>query len=173
MWRRRSSLLLPPCTGGPFWPDLETLRSHGDVRKTSDWRNHPENRGIILKIVVLGGGRVGSAIVRDLTAEDGFSVRGVDLDPVRVERMTECGADGMVADLSELSNVTKAVADADLVVRAVPGFMGYRTVEHVLHEGIPIVDISFFPEGCVRTRPAGEGGRRVLPRRLRNRSRPE
>ena len=96
--------------------------------------------------MVLGGGRVGSAIVRDLAAEDDFSVLGVDLDPVPVERMTEFGADGVVADLSELSNVSKAVADADLVVGAVPGFMGYRTVERVLQEGKPIVDISFFPE---------------------------
>ena len=70
----------------------------------------------------------------------------VDLDPVRVERMTEFGADGVVADLSELGNVSKAVADADLVVGAVPGFMGYRTVERVLQEGRPIVDISFFCE---------------------------
>ena len=94
----------------------------------------------------MGGGRVGSAIVRDLAVEDDFSVLGVDLDPVRVERMTEFGADGVVADLSDLSNVSKAVADADLVVGAVPGFMGYRTVERVLKEGRPIVDISFFPE---------------------------
>ena len=96
--------------------------------------------------MVLGGGRVGSAIVRDLTADDGFSVLGVDLDPVRVERMTDFGADGVVADLSEPGNVSKAVADADLVVGAVPGFMGYRTVERVLQEGKPMVDISFFPE---------------------------
>ena len=101
---------------------------------------------MILRIVVLGGGRVGSAIVRDLAAEDDFSVLGVDLDPVRVERMTEFGADGVVADLSDLNNVSKAVVDADLVVGAVPGFMGYRTVERVLKEGRPIVDISFFPE---------------------------
>ena len=96
--------------------------------------------------MVLGGGRVGSAIVRDLAAENDFSVLGVDVDPVRVARMTDFGADGMVADLSELANVSKAVADTDLVVGAVPGFMGYQTVERVLQEGKPIVDISFFPE---------------------------
>ena len=110
---------------------------------------HPttqEQGGIILRIVVLGGGRVGGAIVRDLAAEDGVSVFGVDLDPIRVERMTKFGAEGAVADLSDLGNVSKAVADADLVVGAVPGFMGYRTVERVLQEGRPIVDISFFPE---------------------------
>jgi lysine 6-dehydrogenase len=96
--------------------------------------------------VVLGGGRVGSAIVRDLAAEEDFDVLVVDLDPVRVERMTEFGADGVVADLSKAETVSRAVKDADLVVGAVPGFLGYRTVERVLQEGRPMVDISFFPE---------------------------
>lgn len=99
-----------------------------------------------MKIVVLGGGRVGSAIVRDLAAEDDFDVLAVDLDPVALERMTESGADGVVADLSQPETVSRAVKDADLVVGAVPGFMGYRTVERVLQEGKPIVDISMFPE---------------------------
>ncbi|MDX1494850.1 MAG: saccharopine dehydrogenase C-terminal domain-containing protein [Longimicrobiales bacterium] len=96
--------------------------------------------------MVLGGGRVGSAIVRDLAANEDFDVLVVDLDPVRCEELTEFGADGVVADLSKAETVSKAVKDADLVVGAVPGFMGYRTVERVLREGKPIVDISFFPE---------------------------
>lgn len=99
-----------------------------------------------MKIVVLGGGRVGHAIVRDLAAEEDFSVLVVDVDPVAVERLTEHGADGVVADLSDPATVSKAVADADLVVSAVPGFMGYSTVERVLKEGRPVVDISFFRE---------------------------
>ncbi len=99
-----------------------------------------------MKIVVLGGGRVGNAIVRDLAAEEDFSVLVVDVDPVAVERLTEYGADGVVADLSDPKTVSQAVADADLVVSAVPGFMGYATVERVLQEGHPVVDISFFRE---------------------------
>ena len=99
-----------------------------------------------MKIVVLGGGRVGNAIVRDLAAEEDFSVLVVDVDPVAVERLTEHGADGVVADLSDPETVSKAVTDADLVVSAVPGFMGYSTVERVLQEGRPVVDISFFRE---------------------------
>jgi lysine 6-dehydrogenase len=99
-----------------------------------------------VKIVVLGGGRVGRAIVRDLAAEDDYEVLAVDLDPVRLEGMTEFGADGVVADLSDAATVSRAVQDADLVVGAVPGFLGYQTVERVLQEGRPIVDISMFPE---------------------------
>jgi len=91
---------------------------------------------------------VGHAIVRDLAAEDDFSVLVVDVDPVAVEELTEFGADGIVADLSRPDTWASAVAgtDADLVVGAVPGFMGYQTVERVLEAGCPVVDISFFPE---------------------------
>ncbi|HET9949646.1 MAG TPA: saccharopine dehydrogenase C-terminal domain-containing protein [Longimicrobiales bacterium] len=106
-----------------------------------------------LRIVVLGGGRVGGAIVRDLAAEEDFSVLVVDVDPVRVERLTDFGADGVIADLSTPKNVAKAVADADLVVGAVPGFLGYRTVACVLDAGRPIVDISFFPEDAFGLEP--------------------
>ena len=84
--------------------------------------------------------------MRDLAAEDDFSVLVVDVDPVRVDRLTELGADGVVADLSSPETIAKAVADADLVVGAVPGVMGYQTVRCVLNERKPIVDISFFPE---------------------------
>ena len=77
-----------------------------------------------MNIVVLGGGRVGSAIVRDLTAVDDFSVTVADVDPVAVDSLLEDGADGMCIDLSIPANVDRAIAGADLVVGAVPGFMG-------------------------------------------------
>jgi saccharopine dehydrogenase-like NADP-dependent oxidoreductase len=98
--------------------------------------------------VVLGGGRVGGAIVRDLTAVDDFTVTIADVDPVTVDRLMEDGANGMYLDLSEPGNVSRAIRDADLVVGAVPGFMGYHTVDLVLEAGKPIVDISFFPENA-------------------------
>ena len=86
--------------------------------------------------------------MRDLAAEDNFSVLVVDVDPVAAERLTRFGADCIAADLSDPNTVSKAVAGADLVVGAVPGFMGYRVVEQVLREGRPVVDISFFPENA-------------------------
>lgn len=124
----------PPCTASGIWTDFFV-----GFRCSESAEEH-------LRIVVLGGGRVGGAIVRDLAAEDDFSVLVVDVDPVRVERLTEFGADGVIADLSTPKNVCKAVTDADLVVGAVPGFLGYRTVEEVLKCHRPVVDISFFPQ---------------------------
>jgi saccharopine dehydrogenase-like NADP-dependent oxidoreductase len=109
-----------------------------------------------LDIVVLGGGRVGGAIVRDLVAVEDFTVTVADVDPVAVGRLEEDGARGHCVDLSDPDNVDRAVADADLVVGAVPGFMGYRTIERVLERGKPVVDISFFTEDHLGLSEAAE-----------------
>ena len=89
---------------------------------------------------------MGGAIVRDLASVDDFSVTIADVDPVALERVEGFGADGIPVDLSHPGNVADVVADADLVVGAVPGFMGFETVSRVLDQGKPVVDISFFPE---------------------------
>lgn len=106
--------------------------------------------------MVLGGGRVGGAIVRDLAVRDDFKVTVADVDPVTVDRLMEDGADGMCINLSDADNVGRAVQNADLVVGAVPGFMGYDTVARVLEAGKPIVDISFFPEDAFGLKEAAE-----------------
>ena len=100
-----------------------------------------------MRIVVLGCGLVGHAIVADLAAEPGFEVTAVDRDPGRLEQVT--GIERVttrVADLADPAALASAVAGADLVVGAVPGFMGFETVRRVLELGRPVVDISFFPE---------------------------
>jgi saccharopine dehydrogenase-like NADP-dependent oxidoreductase len=99
-----------------------------------------------VKIVVLGAGRVGGAIVRDLSEQKNLSIRVVDLDPMAVDQLQEFGVETVLADLSSPASVKENVADADLVVGCVPGFMGYQTVEAVLQAGKSMVDISFFPE---------------------------
>ena len=99
-----------------------------------------------MNIVVLGAGRVGGAIVRDLSEEKDFSITVVDLDPLAMERLSDFPVQTEISDLSSADNVAGAVADADLVVGCVPGFMGYQTAEVVLGEGKPMVDISFFEE---------------------------
>lgn len=99
---------------------------------------------------------MGHAIVRDLAAVDDYSVTVADVDPVALEGLEEDGAEGIPVDLSVPENVSKVVADADLVVGAVPGFMGFATVERVLAEKKPIVDISFFPEDAAGLENAAE-----------------
>lgn len=49
-------------------------------------------------------------------------------------------------DFSNTGELKKAIAPFDLVVGAVPGFMGFQTAKAVIESGKNMVDISFFPE---------------------------
>ena len=95
-------------------------------------------------IVVLGGGRVGAAMARDLAPD--FRVTVADLSLDTLGRLEAGGLGVRQADLASPEGVKAAVADADLVVGSVPGFMGFRTMRSVLEAGKDIVDISFYEE---------------------------
>jgi saccharopine dehydrogenase-like NADP-dependent oxidoreductase len=100
----------------------------------------------MLHVVVLGGGRVGGAMAKDLAPE--FKVTVADRSEATLARLREAGLATRAADLSLPDGVKTAVADADLVVGAVPGFLGFATARAVLEAGKPLVDISFFDEDC-------------------------
>ncbi len=52
----------------------------------------------------------------------------------------------IVADLSSQSEIKKVIKDFDLVIGALPGFMGFNTLKSIIEAGKNVVDISFFPE---------------------------
>jgi len=97
-------------------------------------------------VVVLGAGRVGGAMAKDLAPD--FKVTVADRSEAALARMSGAGLATRPADLGTPAGVKAAVADADLVVGAVPGFMGFATAKAVLEAGKPLVDISFFDEDC-------------------------
>ena len=96
-------------------------------------------------VVVLGAGMVGSAIAADLCHE--YRVTAVDASRARVEALAaEHPLTGEIAYLSCPDSVQSAVRDADLVIGAVPGFMGFATLQAIIEVGKDVVDISFFGE---------------------------
>jgi saccharopine dehydrogenase-like NADP-dependent oxidoreductase len=100
-----------------------------------------------MKIIVLGAGLVGGPMAADLAAEPDFSVTAVDIRAEALSGLGEKHALNIVQqDLSRPGNVRNLVADFDLVLSAVPGFMGFRTLKAVLEAKKNVVDISFFPE---------------------------
>ena len=88
---------------------------------------------------------VGRAIALDLAQR--YDVTAVDLDEQRLTRIREeAPIRTITADLSQAETIKKLVADHDLVIGAVPGFLGFQTLKTVIECGKDIVDISFFPE---------------------------
>jgi lysine 6-dehydrogenase len=99
------------------------------------------------RIVILGAGPVGRHIAIDLCQDPGLEVMSVDINQAVLARLAkEHPVQTRVADLSTEAAVAQAVADADIVIGAVPGPMGYATLETVIRAGKHMVDISYFLE---------------------------
>jgi len=100
-----------------------------------------------MKTLILGAGRVGSAMAIDLAKDAQFHVRVVDRDVQRLKRLEEShGIAVERVDFSLPSTVSRVIQSADLVINAVPGFLGFRMLKTVLEAGKNVVDIAFFPE---------------------------
>ena len=100
-----------------------------------------------MRITVLGAGLVGNAMVKDLAQEAAFDIVVVDLNREALTKLeAETPAVGIRADLQEEGQIFSLVADSDLVISAVPGFMGFETLRQVIEARKNVVDISFFSE---------------------------
>ena len=98
-------------------------------------------------ILVLGTGLVGSAIVKDLAKDSAFEVIAADISPKALNTLADTErVETKQADLADVELISTLVEDVDLVICAVPGSMGYQTLETVISAGKNVVDISFFPE---------------------------
>ena len=100
-----------------------------------------------MKIVVLGAGLVGSAIIQDLAADKSYQILAVDQNQDALNKVSGYqSVSTKQADLREGSEISSLVAGGDLVISAVPGFMGFETLKQILRAGKNVVDISFFSE---------------------------
>ena len=103
-----------------------------------------------MKVAVLGSGMVGSAIALDLASRHhvtAFDASNVNLDLLKKRNRR---IETQQADLRNYSSYPQLLASFDIVVTAVPGFMGYKTLEAAISCGKNIVDISFFPEDVLQ-----------------------
>jgi len=99
------------------------------------------------RLLVLGAGRVGSAIALDLAADPAFHVTVADHDADRARSFPSTGAVRFLhTDLAQPGRVREVVAPFDLVIGAVPGWMGFQTLQAAIQAGKDVVDISFFEQ---------------------------
>jgi saccharopine dehydrogenase-like NADP-dependent oxidoreductase len=112
------------------------------------------------KLTILGAGRVGATMALDLARDGEFQVTVADRSAPALARLADRGLTVRPIDLAP-GNLGALVGNADLVVGAVPGSMGFATMEAVLAAGKPMVDISFFPEDPFRLDALARAGNLV------------
>ncbi|MCK5163901.1 MAG: saccharopine dehydrogenase NADP-binding domain-containing protein [Desulfobacula sp.] len=100
-----------------------------------------------MKVIVLGGGLVGGPMALDLAKDNDIDVTVTDISGDILNRFeTHPEIKTVKQDLSDRESLKTLVSSFDMVVSAVPGFMGYKTLETIIEAGKNVVDIAFFPE---------------------------
>ena len=100
-----------------------------------------------MKILVLGAGLVGGPMALDLARNGEFEVTSADISNEALSRLTHtAGISTVQADLGNPETLKSLVMQHDLVISAVPGFMGFSTLERIIECRKNVVDIAFFPE---------------------------
>lgn len=102
-----------------------------------------------MQIGILGAGMVGRAMAIDLAKQ--YHVTSFDVSGQSLQILSEKNnaIKTIRADLSDHSNYDTLLAGFDFIISAVPGFMGYKTLEAVILAKKNVVDISFFPEDAL------------------------
>ena len=100
-------------------------------------------------IIVLGAGMVGSAMAIDLSKAHNVTL--TDLNQSVLDQVKQrCGKLNIQPlDVTDKDQLQNAISDFDLVICAVPGFLGYNTLKHIIEAQKDVVDISFFPENAL------------------------
>jgi saccharopine dehydrogenase-like NADP-dependent oxidoreductase len=99
------------------------------------------------RVVVLGTGRVGALIARDLAEDAELTVTAVDRSEQSLETLRLDGRiEAQLADLSDAGRLAPILGAADLVIGAVPGAMGHAILCAAIEARRPVVDIAFAPE---------------------------
>jgi lysine 6-dehydrogenase len=102
-----------------------------------------------MKVLVLGSGLVGRPMAVDLAKDASFKVTVADLSKKNLDRIpSEFPIRKIEANLSDKEQLQKLLSDCDIVLNAVPGFMGFSTMKEIITAGKNVVDIAFFPENC-------------------------
>ncbi|MEZ4797026.1 MAG: saccharopine dehydrogenase C-terminal domain-containing protein [Flavobacteriaceae bacterium] len=100
-------------------------------------------------IIVLGAGMVGSAMAIDLSTNHKVTLTDISLDTLNKVKQNCTNLDIKKLDVTNLSELKESLKPFDLVICAVPGFLGFKTLKTIIEAQKNVIDISFFPENSL------------------------
>ena len=100
-------------------------------------------------IIVLGGGMVGSAMAIDLAKKHIVTVADFNEEALDELKTKASNIEVTQLDVAIESDLKALISNFDLVVCALPGFLGYQTLKWIIESRKNVVDISFFPEDAL------------------------
>ena len=100
------------------------------------------------KIIVLGAGMVGSAMAIDMAQKHDVTVSDFNNNTLQKLKNKCSKLKTITLDVTKTIELKRVLEPFDLVICAVPGFLGFETLKTIIEAKKNVVDISFFPENA-------------------------
>ena len=92
---------------------------------------------------------VGSAMAIDMASKHEVTLADLDLNVLKRVKQ-KCETLSVIAlDVTNVASLQKNIQPYDLVICAVPGFLGFETLKSIIGAKKNVIDISFFPENSL------------------------
>ena len=101
------------------------------------------------KVIVLGAGMVGSAMAIDMAKKHQVTLSDLSQDVLNRVKQKFGDLSIRQLDVADKSKLQSSIREFDLVINAVPGFLGFETLRAIIEAGMNVIDIAFFPENSL------------------------
>jgi saccharopine dehydrogenase-like NADP-dependent oxidoreductase len=101
------------------------------------------------KVIVLGAGMVGSAMAIDMAKKHEVTLTDVNPDVLNKVKQKCSDLSILQLDATNKKELQNTIVKHELVINAVPGFLGFETLKSIIEAGMNVVDIAFFPENSL------------------------
>jgi len=101
------------------------------------------------KVIVLGAGMVGSAMAIDMAKKHSVTVTDLNQDVLDKVEKKYSDLKTRQLDATNKQKLQQTIKEYDLVINAVPGFLGFETLKSIIEAGMNVIDIAFFPENSL------------------------
>ena len=100
-------------------------------------------------VIVLGAGMVGSAMAIDMAKNHNVTLTDFNQNVLDKVQQKHRYLNIQQLDVTHKETVLSIIKQYDLVICAVPGFLGFQTLKTIIEAEMNVIDISFFPENSL------------------------
>jgi len=73
----------------------------------------------------------------------------INIEPLKKAKEKCNSLNILELDVNEVNTLKETIQNFDLVISAVPGFLGFKTLKNIIESEMNVIDISFFPENSL------------------------
>jgi lysine 6-dehydrogenase len=101
------------------------------------------------KVIVLGAGMVGSAMAIDMAKKHKVTLTDISQEVLNKAKQKCDDLTILQLDATNKKELQRTIKQHDLVINAVPGFLGFETLKAIIEADMNVIDIAFFPENSL------------------------